>query len=52
MDFLSRPDLRELPVGKHDIDGERIYAMISKDPGRGKEGALLEAQPAKKGRRT
>jgi biofilm protein TabA len=42
VDFLLRPELRHLPVGKYEIDGERVYAMVSKDPGRKKEDALLE----------
>jgi YhcH/YjgK/YiaL family protein len=41
-EFLSRPDLQELPVGKYEIDDERIYAMVAKEPGRRKEDALLE----------
>ena len=41
-DFLLRPDLKELPVGKYEIDGESVYAMVSKDSGRRKEDALLE----------
>ncbi|MBI5896156.1 MAG: YhcH/YjgK/YiaL family protein [Desulfobacterales bacterium] len=40
--FLLRPDLKELPVGKYEIDGERVYAMVSKDTGQKKEDALLE----------
>jgi len=40
--FLLRPDLKELPVGKYEIDGERLYAMVSIGPGRRKEDALLE----------
>ena len=42
MEFLSRPDLKVLPEGKYDIDGKRVYAMISKDAGRKKEEACLE----------
>jgi biofilm protein TabA len=42
IEFLLHPDLKGLPVGKYEIDGERIYAMVSKDPGRRKEDALLE----------
>jgi len=42
IEFLLRPDLKELPVGKYEIDGERVYAMVSRDFGRGKEDALLE----------
>lgn len=41
-DFLLRPDLKELPAGKHEIDGENIYAIVAKEPGRRKEDALLE----------
>jgi YhcH/YjgK/YiaL family protein len=43
MEFLLRPDLNELPVEKYGIDGERVYAVVSKDSGRKKEDALLEA---------
>ena len=42
-EFLSRPDLRELPPGKCEIDGDRIFALVSKGPGRKEEDALLEA---------
>ncbi len=41
-EFISRPDLQELPVGKYEIDGDRIYAMVAREPGRRKEDALLE----------
>ena len=41
-DFLLRPDLKELPVGKYDIDADRVYAIVSKEHGRRKEDALLE----------
>jgi biofilm protein TabA len=40
--FLLRPDIKELPAGKYEIDGERVYAMVSNGPGRKKEDALLE----------
>jgi biofilm protein TabA len=40
--FLIRPDLKQLPVDKYEIDGDRVYAMVSKDYGRKKEDALLE----------
>ncbi len=42
VEFLLRPDLKELPVGKYEIDGDRVYATVSKDPGRKKADALLE----------
>lgn len=41
-EFLLRPDLKELSVGKYEIDGDRVYAMVSKEPGRRKEDAQLE----------
>ena len=41
-EFLLRPDLKKLPVGKYEIDGEHVYAMVSKELGRKKEDALLE----------
>ena len=42
IDFLSRPDLQELPAAKYELDGDRVYAMVSREPGRRKEDALLE----------
>jgi biofilm protein TabA len=42
IEFLLRPDLKELPAGKYEIDGNRVYATVSKEPGRKKEDALLE----------
>lgn len=41
-DFLLRPDLKDLPVGKYEIDVDRVYAIVSKEHGRRKEDALLE----------
>lgn len=40
--FLKRPDLKQLPVNRHEIDGDRVYAIVDKAPGRKKENALLE----------
>lgn len=40
--FLRRPDLSELTDERYDIDGDRVFAIVSNGPGRGKEGALLE----------
>jgi YhcH/YjgK/YiaL family protein len=42
IEFLLRPELNELPVGKYEIDGNRVYAMVAKEPGRRKEDAQLE----------
>ncbi|MEW6501319.1 MAG: YhcH/YjgK/YiaL family protein [Thermodesulfobacteriota bacterium] len=41
--FLARPDLRELALGKYEIDGDRVYAMVDKGTGRAREEAPLEA---------
>lgn len=41
-EFLLRPNLKQLPVGKYGIEGELVYAMVSKGPGRKEEDALLE----------
>ncbi|MBU0664234.1 MAG: YhcH/YjgK/YiaL family protein [Proteobacteria bacterium] len=41
-EFLRRSDLQELPVNTYEIEGERVYAMVAKDPGRKKGDALLE----------
>lgn len=40
--FLQRNDLRQLAVGRYEIDGDRIFAMVAKDQGRGKDEAQLE----------
>ena len=42
IEFLLRPDLAKLPVEKYEIDGDRVFAMVTKGPGRKKENALLE----------
>lgn len=43
MQFLQRPDLAQLPSGRCEIDGDRLYAMVVREPGRGRQGARLEA---------
>lgn len=40
--FLTRPDLKDLPTDRYEIDGDRVFAMVAKEPGRKKEGAQLE----------
>lgn len=40
--FLLRKDLKALPQGRYEIDGDFVYAMVAKDRGRKQEGALLE----------
>lgn len=41
--FLRRADLAELPVDRYEIDGEQVYAMVSRLSTRGREGTELEA---------
>ena len=40
-DFLRRPDLGELPVGRIDLE-DGLYAVVAKGPGRKAEDALIE----------
>lgn len=42
IEFLLRPDLKDLADEKYEIDGNRIYAIVSRTGGRLKENALLE----------
>jgi len=42
-EFLRRKDLSELAPGRHEVGGDRIYAIISKGPGRTRAQAMLEA---------
>jgi len=41
--FLRRANLAELPDGRHEIDGDRLFAIVSHIEGRGREKSLLEA---------
>ena len=41
--FLLRSDLAELPVGRHDINGDSLFCLISKGPGKTRTEARLEA---------
>ena len=42
-EFLRRDDLAELEPGRHEIDGDRVYAMVVRGSGRGTDGAKREA---------
>ncbi len=42
-EFLRREDLLGLDCGRHEIDGDRVFALINRDAGRGRGGARLEA---------
>jgi beta-galactosidase beta subunit len=41
-DFLFRPDLPSLPPGRHEIMGQRVFAIIAHDAGKGHDRARLE----------
>ena len=41
--FLRQNGLAELPAVRHEIDGDRLFCMISKGPGRSRAEAKLEA---------
>lgn len=40
--FLRRPDLAELAEGRHEVDGDNVYAVVAKGIGRKPEDALIE----------
>jgi YhcH/YjgK/YiaL family protein len=42
-EFLARPDLEQLASGRYDLQGDRLFALVNRDPGRGRSGARLEA---------
>ena len=41
--FLRQDGLAELPADRYEIDGDRLFCMISKGPGRSRSEAKLEA---------
>jgi YhcH/YjgK/YiaL family protein len=40
--FLGRKDLADLSAGRHAIEGERLYGLVIKEDGRGRDGTKLE----------
>lgn len=40
--FLGRSDLADLPDGRHEIDGEDLYAIVARAVGKSAEDAKLE----------
>lgn len=40
--FLKRADLAELGDGRHEIDGDRVFAIVARTSGKGRENARLE----------
>ena len=41
--YLSQPNLQSFATGKYELEGDRLFVLINRDPGRGHEGARLEA---------
>ena len=41
-EFLRTADLGNLPEGRNDIDGNRMYAVVVQDLGKGRDGSHLE----------
>jgi biofilm protein TabA len=41
--FLARTPLASLESGRHELRGDQMFALINRDPGRGRQGARLEA---------
>ena len=41
-DFLRNPQLAALPDGRHEIDGDRLFAIIARGFGRGQAESPLE----------
>ena len=40
--YLRTADLHSLTAGRHEIDGERLYVVVNRVPGKGREGAKFE----------
>jgi len=43
LQYLRKTDLGQLPEGRQEIDGSRLYAMVIRGHGKGQKGAKLEA---------
>ncbi|MCA9134551.1 MAG: YhcH/YjgK/YiaL family protein [Planctomycetales bacterium] len=41
-EFLRRPDLAHLPNGRHELDGDRVFALVARELGRGRADSPLE----------
>jgi YhcH/YjgK/YiaL family protein len=42
-DFLKNPDVATLSAGRCEVLGKRVFAIVGKDEGKGRENARLEA---------
>ncbi len=40
--FLLMNELKDLPEGRYEIDGDNVYAMVQRGPGRSRKEAFLE----------
>jgi len=43
LEYLRRTNLGQLPAGRQEIDGSRLYAMVIRAEGKGQNAAKLEA---------
>lgn len=41
--YLRNTDFSQLPTGRNEIDGDRMYVVINRQPGRGHDGAKFES---------
>lgn len=41
--YLRNTDFSQLPTGRNEVDGERMYVVINRQPGRGHQGAQFES---------
>lgn len=41
-EFLSRADLSSLSTGRHEVDGDEVFALLSDDEGKGEQSAMIE----------
>lgn len=42
-DFLRKPEASGMPVGRHELDGDRLLVLINREAGRGRQKARLES---------
>lgn len=41
--LLAPGQLTDLPAGRHELDGSRLFAVVVREPGRGRDSARLES---------
>jgi len=41
-EFLRRTDFTQLPTGRNEIDGDRLFVMVNRDTGQGRDKRKLE----------